>query len=893
MASYPGEFAQLGDITSKYVFLHWGDGDHLDYWTFAKFIMRSYFHTIKANQGSSYLSSDSYNRWIGNDGSTYLNGLTIYEFTGGYDGGQTYLKFYGNNIHDGGVTVRGERGEWSSYGIYIAGYGTHDDLDIGWNEISYLCEARGIQVFGHKVDDWVDNLKIHDNYIHHCSYQGAVLGGGDGPVEVDYDFLKNVWFYNNILAFNGNTDWIEPDTCGTKRGCFFNLFINGGLSGGRGGNGNYYIYNNVLYKTDNHEIRIQGDSNLIEIKNNIIWASPGKDYYISVGDRWDTMVLSNNCYYGGDDGIPAIDVDSIEQDPLFVDPDQYDNPGNADFHLQAGSPCRDIGDSSISAIVPLDFFGVARPRGATYDIGVDEYDAGDVPNELPQITDITATPTSGQAPLSVDFTVTANDPDGVIASYAWDFGDDGTSALQNPTHVYASPGTYVARVTVTDDDDATASDTIEVVVSAAGNLPPVISNVTAEPSEGEAPLTVDFTVTASDPDGVIVSYDWDFGDGDTSTDQNPTHTYTSSGEYTATVVVTDDGAATDSETVDITVTEVGDEPPVISSISASPSSGNAPLTVDFTVEASHPDGDPLSYSWDFGDGNTSTDQNPTHTFAAPPPAARPLFEAVTPTAITVTVTVTHSNTLSDSETVVVTVTFSENLPPVITDVSATPSSGDVPLAVYFSITANDPEGGDLSYFWDFGDGNNSAEEDPSHTYTSSGNYNVTVTVTDGESSSTEDTSITIAASDPSISDLAALRKFGYLLYHGSKPKKAFATLLAATPMIGSYIDSDYANVEDYSDVALLFALTKGSITSMECIVWHSLTGEDGSWFREGEEEPDGDTTTDSAPDRQFTPSGNVNYFLFVPVVAKYLKVQVKATGTLTGNSIQIFGVGLK
>jgi len=86
-------------------------------------------------------------------------------------------------------------------------------------------------------------------------------------------------------------------------------------------------------------------------------------------------------------------------------------------------------------------------------------------NQPPQVT-ISATPISGQAPLSVNFTSSASDPDGYITSYSWTFGDGQTSSLVNPANLYSSPGTYTPRLTVTDNAGATASVTLVITVTA-------------------------------------------------------------------------------------------------------------------------------------------------------------------------------------------------------------------------------------------------------------------------------------------------------------------------------------------------------------------------------------------------------------------------------------------
>jgi PKD repeat protein len=155
--------------------------------------------------------------------------------------------------------------------------------------------------------------------------------------------------------------------------------------------------------------------------------------------------------------------------------------------------------------------------------------------------------------------VTATDTDGTIVSYAWDFGDGGVSALQNPTHVYAAGGIYTVTVVVTDNDGATDSDStsVEVFVAVPGNLPPEINSVAAVPNGGDAPLAVAFTLSATDADGTIASYAWDFGDGAVSAEQNPTHVFWTAGNYSVSVVVTDNDGATATGYVNVVISTTG------------------------------------------------------------------------------------------------------------------------------------------------------------------------------------------------------------------------------------------------------------------------------------------------------------------------------------------------
>ena len=138
--------------------------------------------------------------------------------------------------------------------------------------------------------------------------------------------------------------------------------------------------------------------------------------------------------------------------------------------------------------------------------------------------------------------------------------------------------------------------------------PPVpVAAFTGTPTSGVVPLTVSF---ADQSTGVISSWSWTFGDGDTSTEQNPNHTYANSGTFTVSLTVTGPGGS-NTLTRPNYITAVPVEPPPVADFVGSPTSGSAPLLVNFTDQST---GSVTSWDWDFGDGNTSTAQNPSNTY---------------------------------------------------------------------------------------------------------------------------------------------------------------------------------------------------------------------------------------------------------------------------------------
>ncbi|MBA3470511.1 MAG: PKD domain-containing protein [Herpetosiphonaceae bacterium] len=286
---------------------------------------------------------------------------------------------------------------------------------------------------------------------------------------------------------------------------------------------------------------------------------------------------------------------------------------------------------------------------------------------------------------------------------------------------------------------------VNLVVKPVNDDPTV--TISAQPTAGAAPLSVAFSAAASDVDADQLTAEWDFGDGTTPTNGwLPTHIYTSTGTFTATVIVSDaqGGAATAHQLIQ--VTSGGTNLPPLVTLTAQPATGRAPLLVALVTTASDPNLDPLTYTLDFGDG-LSTQGIVAHT----PFTTSHEYTSNGTYLARITVGDGHQGVTTRQQTIIVSDTPAENLPPTVA-LSAQPASGQAPFSTTLTFTAADPDSDPLTYTLDLGDGTwisgdlLTASFLYAHTYTSTGSFSAQVVVGDGHgATATDQITITVVA----------------------------------------------------------------------------------------------------------------------------------------------------
>jgi PKD repeat protein len=304
-----------------------------------------------------------------------------------------------------------------------------------------------------------------------------------------------------------------------------------------------------------------------------------------------------------------------------------------------------------------------------------------------------------QVPKSVQFIDLSTQ---LPTSWAWDFGDGATSTDQNPSHLYMKEGTYTVKLTVKNNfgqDTKVMTDLITIGGGAAVDF-------SADKTTVGVGRVVSFTdLSTINP----TSWAWEFGDGQTGSGNNPDHVYRAVGVYDVTLTASN-LYETNSRTKNMYITVLNIPR---AEFTADKTRGGAPMDVQFTDKST---GAPTAWKWDFGDGASSTEQNPKHTYT---------------TLGTYTVSLTASNK-DGSDITTKTNMIVTTLAPVA-EFKADRQVGKAPFIVTFTDLS---KGNPTAWVWEFGDGTSSYEQNPRHIYMKEGAYDVRLTATNEYGSDT-------------------------------------------------------------------------------------------------------------------------------------------------------------
>ncbi|MBN8702342.1 MAG: PKD domain-containing protein [Bacteroidetes bacterium] len=303
------------------------------------------------------------------------------------------------------------------------------------------------------------------------------------------------------------------------------------------------------------------------------------------------------------------------------------------------------------------------------------------------------------APLTTNFSSTSTING--TATYAWTFGDGGTSTAQNPAHTYVANGSYTVKLVVNQGGciDSVVKTNFVVVNKIAANFSVPSQTVCVGQSVNFTDASLPLASTAG----------WQFGDGSTSTSLNPSYAYNAAGVYSVTFVATDASGCSDTIVKPNFITVNAN--PVASFTATSTQGCSKPHSVNFTDASTGA----VAWQWDFGDGGgTSTQQNPVYSYTAEG-------------SFNVSLIVTNANGCTASSSISSLVNISV---PVI-NFSATPLLGCIPLPVTFTSSSTSTAVPITSYAWTFGDGNTqtTAATTATNTYNTQGFFTVKLVVT--------------------------------------------------------------------------------------------------------------------------------------------------------------------
>ncbi|MDD1730424.1 MAG: PKD domain-containing protein, partial [Methanospirillum sp.] len=500
-------------------------------------VYNEHYGTMAMGNGATYknnIISQNEQNLLFMASNTTINNNTISSTTDSYGRG---IYSIANNVTFSENTINN-----NAYGIIAIG-----DKCTARNNRAYSNTMYGIAIQG-------ENVSISDNIIRDTGLYGVACYGNNSVMQDNIvtnatfgagivDIYNTTVIGNQIASISRFGILILDSEEGTGEGTIYNNFL--GSQTNIGGYGNFSNYSYIL----TNPAGPQRGTNVVGgpfIAGNY-WSN-------TTGTGWSDQQTPNVTGYTT---TPYELVSGLyDTAPLVPQKSVTINATANDW-----SNIVPRGNNSYQPYTNQTFITQAKPGAALTDVLVDSNSKGNVTNwtftqlsedhEIQAIGDakpgqvlvfFNASPRWGEMPLTVSFS--SDQSLGSPTSWFWQFGDGGTNATQNPVHTYDTPGTYTVTLRSTNNQTGGYALWNNYVTVTDGPVPEptqtpvpgkIITQFSAYPASGSAPLTVDFRDMSS---GNPVSWNWDFGDGTQSTLQNSSHIYTSAGSYPVTLSVT-------------------------------------------------------------------------------------------------------------------------------------------------------------------------------------------------------------------------------------------------------------------------------------------------------------------------------------------------------------------
>jgi hypothetical protein len=519
----------------------------------------------------------------------------------------------------------------------------------------------------------LNNVSIHDNYIHHTGGEGIYLGDSFylgttvfcGATQYCHE-VRGVRIYNNRFESTGRES-IQVGAGVSDIQIYNNSIYNYGTKNNPEQNGGVQLglgtaarfYNNLIKNGSGPALAIQGIG--AEYIYNNVFVNPGSGGAITINTRPTPLstdivnkgyaggvYMINNTFVNAGNGVVQEYINAAPGNVMYnnlvvasaatwdktyfytawnkgnniVVPvlanAKFANAATDDYRLLTGSPAINAGrDVSVWGVIK-DFLNFARPAGVAFDAGAYEL-AGAPSTPVAPVANAGVDKSITLPTSTLSLTGTATDADGTIASYAWTKVSGGSATLTNANSSTVSlsglaAGSYIFRLTVTDNASYTDTDDVSVTVAPAAFAAPV-ANAGADKSITLPTNTLTLVGTATDADGTVVAYAWTklSGGAATLTNANTSAVALSgltAGPYVFRLTVRDNANYTDTNDVSVTVNAASSAPVApVANAGADKSITLPTSTLSLSGSGTDADGTIASYSWTKLSGGSATLSN--------------------------------------------------------------------------------------------------------------------------------------------------------------------------------------------------------------------------------------------------------------------------------------------